>query len=134
MKILFCSGFSPLVRDPAASLRFYRDTLGIPLADDDGGGYFRTEALEGVKHFGLWSVAEAAESCFGTPEWPSDVPVPQGGMEFDVEDSDQAIRELQAAGYQLLVAGRVEPWGQTVTRLLSPEGLLIGITVTPWMR
>ena len=62
------------------------------------------------------------------------MPVPQGGIEFDVEDSDQAVRELQAAGYKLLVAGRVEPWGQTVTRLLSPEGLLIGITVTPWMR
>jgi catechol 2,3-dioxygenase-like lactoylglutathione lyase family enzyme len=133
MKILFCSGFSPLVRDPEASLSFYRDTLGLPLADDND-GYFRTDALDGVKHFGLWSVADAAESCFGTREWPADVPVPQGGIEFDVEDSDQAVRELQAAGHRLLVAGRVEPWGQTVTRLLSPEGLLIGITVTPWMR
>ncbi|PLP37801.1 glyoxalase, partial [Klebsiella variicola] len=26
------------------------------------------------------------------------------------------------------------PWGQTVTRLLSPEGLLAGLTVTPWLR
>ena len=37
-------------------------------------------------------------------------------------------------GYQLLVDTRKEPWGQTVTRLLSPEGLLVGITHTPWMR
>ena len=133
MKILFCSGFSPLVRDPEASLRFYRDILGLPLADDHD-GYFRTDALDGLKHFGLWSLPDAAESCFGTREWPSDVPIPQGGIEFDVEDSDEAVRELQAAGYRLLVAGRVEPWGQTVTRLLSPEGLLVGITVTPWMR
>jgi catechol 2,3-dioxygenase-like lactoylglutathione lyase family enzyme len=133
MKILFCSGFSPLVRDPEASLRFYRDTLGITLSDDND-GYPRTDALDGLKHFGLWSLADAAESCFGAREWPADVPVPQGNIEFDVEDSDVAVRELEAAGYQLLVAGRVEPWGQTVTRLLSPEGLLIGITVTPWMR
>jgi hypothetical protein len=27
-----------------------------------------------------------------------------------------------------------EPWGQTVTRLLSPEGLLVGLTYTPSMR
>ena len=26
------------------------------------------------------------------------------------------------------------PWGQTVTRLLSPEGLLTGVTFTPWLR
>jgi len=28
----------------------------------------------------------------------------------------------------------VEPWGQTVTRLLAPEGILVGITHTPSMR
>jgi len=26
-----------------------------------------------------------------------------------------------------------EPWGQTTSRLLSPEGLLVGVTFTPWM-
>jgi len=26
-----------------------------------------------------------------------------------------------------------EPWGQTVSRLLSPEGILVGIVYTPWM-
>jgi catechol 2,3-dioxygenase-like lactoylglutathione lyase family enzyme len=97
MKILFCSGFSPLVRDPDASMRFYRDTLGIPLRDEND-GYPRTDALEGLKHFGLWSLADAAESCFGTREWPAHVPVPQAGIEFDVEDSDEAIRELQGSG------------------------------------
>jgi catechol 2,3-dioxygenase-like lactoylglutathione lyase family enzyme len=133
VKILFCSGFSPLVRNPEASLRFYRDTLGIPVSDDND-GYPRTDALDGLRHFGLWSLADAAESCFGVREWPSERAVPQGNIEFDVEDSDVALRELQDAGYELLVAGRVEPWGQTVTRLVSPEGLLVGITVTPWMR
>lgn len=27
----------------------------------------------------------------------------------------------------------LEPWGQTTSRLLSPEGLLVGVTFTPWM-
>ena len=64
MKVLFVAGFGPIVRDYVAS--------------DD---------LPGVKHVGLWTLAEAAEE-----------------------------------------------WGQTVARLLSPEGLLVGVTVTPWMR
>jgi len=37
-------------------------------------------------------------------------------------------------GYLLLVAARKEPWGQVVTRFQEPEGLLVGVTHTPWMR
>jgi len=37
-------------------------------------------------------------------------------------------------GYQLLVNNRLEPWGHSVTRFLSPEGVLTGLTVTPWLR
>jgi hypothetical protein len=42
--------------------------------------------------------------------------------------------ELERRGYKLLVRNRTEPWGQVVTRLISPEGLLVGVTMTPWMR
>jgi catechol 2,3-dioxygenase-like lactoylglutathione lyase family enzyme len=62
------------------------------------------------------------------------VPVPQGGIEFDVEDIEAAAEELRAKGYRLLHGPRIEPWGQTVARLLSPEGLLVGLSITPWMR
>jgi len=51
-----------------------------------------------------------------------------------VADIQQASEVLKRDGYQLLVENRLEPWGQTVTRLLSPEGLLTGLTVTPWLR
>jgi hypothetical protein len=51
-----------------------------------------------------------------------------------VQDLDSATRVLSDKGYRLLVANRIEPWGQTVTRLLSPEGLLTGLTITPWLR
>jgi hypothetical protein len=34
----------------------------------------------------------------------------------------------------MLVKNRKEPWGQVVSRFLSPEGLLVGVTFTPWMR
>ncbi len=60
--------------------------------------------------------------------------MPQAWIEFEVRDLAAATARLQQQGYRLLVAARDEPWGQTVTRLLSPEGLLAGLTVTPWLR
>ena len=132
MQIRFVSGFAPIVRDLEESRRFYRDALGLPLTDGD---YPTTEELPGVKHFGLWTLAGAAESCFGTTAWPADVPIPQGSLEFDVasaEEVAEAAAELQEAGHQLLCGPKEEPWGQTVVRLLSPENLLVSVTHTPW--
>src|SRR5690349_1066597 len=132
MKVLFVAGFGPIVRDMETSSRLYGETLGLPLEGD--ANYMHTESLDGVKTFALWPLSAAAESCFGTARWPDDVPAPHAWIEFDVEDIDAAAKELEARGYRLLVARRTEPWGQTVTRFLSPEGLLVGVTVTPWMR
>ena len=131
MKVMFVAGFGPIVRDMDASLRFYRDTIGMPLEEK---GDVSTEKVDGVKHFGLWPLAEAAESCFGSHEWPTNMTAPQAWIEFDVDDVAAAAEELRAKGYRLLVAPKTEPWGQTVARLLSPEGVLVGVTITPWMR
>lgn len=97
-------------------------------------GYFHTEAVPDLRAFALWPLSQAAQSCFQTDIWPSDIPEPQTWMEFDVEDIETATAELVERGYRVLVGNRTEPWGQIVTRVLSPEGLLIGLTVTPWMR
>jgi hypothetical protein len=77
---------------------------------------------------------QAALSCFGQESWPGDLPVPQAWLEFDVDNVESATAELESRGYRMLIRNKQEPWGQTVTRLLSPEGLLIGITLTPSMR
>lgn len=133
MQIQFVAGFGPIVRDMDASLRFYQDALGLPI---EPGDYPATDDLEGVKAFALWALSGAAESCFGKKEWPADVPVPQAWLEFDVESADAvstARVELEKKGYRVLVPPKVEPWGQTVSRLLSPEGLLVGVVFTPWM-
>ena len=131
--VLFIAGFGPIVRDPIASRKFYSEALALPLKEDTD-GYLHTGALDGVKHFALWPLDQAAQSCFGTDQWPGDLSVPQGWIEFDVEDIEKATAELKSQGYKLLVAMRKEPWGQVVTRLLGPEGLLVGITHTPAMR
>lgn len=133
MKVLFVAGFGPIAADVDSSRSLYSDALGIEFKEEEG-EYRHTEEVEGVKTFAIWPLAQAAESCFGTPTWPADVTVPQAWLEFDVDDVEAATRELEQRGYRLLVRERKEPWGQVVTRLLSPEGLLVGVTFTPWMR
>jgi hypothetical protein len=133
IKTLFIAGFGPIVRDAEPSRNLYAGALGIPF-EESPGGYLHTDRLDGAKHFALWPLAQAADSCFGADRWPADVPVPQAWVEFDVEEIGEATDVLKRQGYRLLVSARAEPWGQTVTRLLSPEGLLVGITHTPWMR
>jgi len=133
MKVLFVVGFGPIVSDMQQSSTFYRDNLGLAF-QEEADGYFHTEKLQGVKTFALWPLSQVAQSCFGVNEWPADLPVPTSWLDFDVEDVAQASEELKAKGYQLLVTAKKEAWGQTVTRLLSPEGIMVGLTYTPVMR
>jgi len=133
IKILFIAGFGPIVRDTGASRTLYSENLGIPFKEESG-GYLHTEALKGANSFALWPLSQAAQSCFGKDSWPDDIPVPQAWLEFDVDSVEEATVELESRGYRMLVSSRREPWGQTVSRFISPEGLLLGITFTPWMR
>ena len=42
-----------------------------------------------------------------------------------------AADELREKGLALLHEAREEPWGQTVARLLSNEGSIVGISYAP---
>jgi catechol 2,3-dioxygenase-like lactoylglutathione lyase family enzyme len=134
MKIEFLSTIAVVTADPSTSRRLYVDTLGLPLEAGVDGEYFHSEQLAGVKHFGVWPLSQAADACFGAAEWPADRPVPQISVEFDVADADAvraAADELVAAGYEILHPVREEPWGQTVVRLQSPEGAIMGVSYAP---
>jgi catechol 2,3-dioxygenase-like lactoylglutathione lyase family enzyme len=133
MNIRFVSSFSPIVRDVPATHSLYRDAIGIAF-EGQVGDYLFTEKLDGVKHLGLWPLTEAAQACFGTSEWPSDLTTPQASIEFEVDDVAAAAAELQAAGYALVHDARTEPWGQTIARVLDPNGLVVGLSFTPWLR
>ena len=133
IKVLFIAGFGPIVRDKSSSENLYRQTLGIQFKKEND-GYLHTETLTGAKTFALWPLGQAAQSCFAQDSWPEDIPRPQAWLEFDVDNVDEATTELASRGYALLVKNRKEPWGQTVSRFLSPEGLLIGVTCTPSLR
>jgi catechol 2,3-dioxygenase-like lactoylglutathione lyase family enzyme len=136
MQVEFISSVSIVTPNPTASKKLYVEALGLPLTAPPGDEYVFSEAIGGCKHFGVWPLGQAAQACFGTDVWPADRPVPQLSIEFEVADQkavQQAAQELEARGFALVHDTRTEPWGQTVARLLSSEGAIVGISYAPWM-
>jgi catechol 2,3-dioxygenase-like lactoylglutathione lyase family enzyme len=134
MKVVFIASFAVIAPEPAKSRELYVEALGLPLSSGEDGEYWHSEKIAGSKHFGVWPLSQAAEACFGTPSWPAELTVPQASVEFEVEDADAvaaAGEELEQAGFELLHRARQEPWGQTVARLLSSEGLIVGVSYAP---
>jgi catechol 2,3-dioxygenase-like lactoylglutathione lyase family enzyme len=137
MDIEFVTSVAAIAPEPEKSRELYVDALGLPLKPDQGSGeYFHSEEIGGLKHFGVWPLAHAAQACFGSDEWPGDRPTPQASIEFEVADAaavGPAAEELRGEGFEMLHDAREEPWGQTVARLQSAEGLVVGISYAPWL-
>ena len=135
MDVQFITSVAVITPDPSVSRRLYVDALGLPLtAEVDD--YLHSEGIAGSKSFGVWPLTQAAQACFDTPDWPADRPVPQVSIEFEVADADTvqvAADELKEAGFALLHEAYTEPWGQTVARLQSSEGAIIGLSYAPSM-
>lgn len=134
MDVEFIASVAVIAADPAESRRLYVDALGLPLQAEAGSEYFHSEEIGGAKHFAVWPLSQAAEACFGSPEWPAERPVPQMSVEFEVADADAvaaAVAELQDRGFELLHGARQEPWGQTVARLQTVDSLIVGISYAP---
>jgi catechol 2,3-dioxygenase-like lactoylglutathione lyase family enzyme len=134
MEIEFIASLAVITPDPRKGRELFIDALGLPLEASPGSDYFHSERIEGSKHFAIWPLSEAAQACFGTPEWPADLTVPQMSVEFEVRDAgavQSAADELRQRGFTLLHDAREEPWGQTVARLQSQEGSIIGISFAP---
>jgi catechol 2,3-dioxygenase-like lactoylglutathione lyase family enzyme len=134
MDIEFIATVSVIAADPTESRALYVDALGLPLRAEQDSEYFHSEQIEGAKHFSVWPLSQAAEACFGSPEWPAGRPVPQMSIEFEVADADAvdaAAAELQEQGFELLHGARQEPWGQTVARLQTVDSVIVGISYAP---
>ena len=114
MDVQFITSVAVITPDPSVSRRLYVEALGLPLTAE-GDGYLHSE---------------------GTADWPAERAVPQVSVEFEVADADAvqvAADELTAKGFVLLHDARTEPWGQTVARLQSAEGAIIGLSYAPAM-
>jgi catechol 2,3-dioxygenase-like lactoylglutathione lyase family enzyme len=134
--IQFITSMAVITPDPQQSRALYVSALGLPLQAAEGDEYLHSEDIEGAKHFGVWPLRQAAQACFGSEQWPADRPVPQASVEFEVADPEEVERagaELEKGGFTLLHPARTEPWGQTVARLQSIEGVIVGISYAPSM-
>jgi catechol 2,3-dioxygenase-like lactoylglutathione lyase family enzyme len=132
----FIGAVGVIARSLAEGKALFVDSIGLPLKQSEGTNFLHTERLEGSKYFGVWSLSEAAKSCFGQESWPHDHPIPQMFIEIEVDSPAgvaHAASELESKGYHLLHPPRTDPWGQTVTRLQTADGLLVGISYVPWM-
>jgi catechol 2,3-dioxygenase-like lactoylglutathione lyase family enzyme len=134
--VQFIASIAVIAPDPPESQKLFIDALGLPLQTADGDDYAHSEHIGGSKHFGVWPLAQAAQACFGTKTWPDDRPVPQASFEFELADAaavQAGAEDLKAKGFSLFHEAREEPWGQTVARLQSVEGAIIGLSFAKWL-
>lgn len=108
-----------------ASIRFYRDLLGIPLVMDlDHGGDDRW--ISGAHAAISWH--DGAFLHFAL--YQSKGVVTRGvQIGFPVDDLDTAHKRLVAEGVRVDHAPRNEPWGKTA-RYVDPDGNSVSLTQT----
>ncbi len=111
--------------DLEASLRFYRDLLGLPLepgvnepVEDPwiGGHHAELSWREGAYlHFALFRVRPGQASTAG------------GELGLHIDDVRALHGRMVAAGVTVLHEPRMEPWGVTA-RYRDPDGNIVGVT------
>lgn len=134
MDIKSIAGFAVISKDPEASTALYQDALGLPFKNQ--GDYLYLSKFPGANHFGVWTLQQAAQACFAQDEWPSHLPEPSTTLEFELESVaavEEAVLEMKVTGHVFIHEARLEPWGQTLARFMSPEGVLIGLSYAPWL-
>ncbi|MCX3062187.1 glyoxalase [Streptomyces beihaiensis] len=112
MDVLFITSVAAVVADPPQSRKLFIEALGLPLEGEGDDGYYSSGNIPGSEHFGLWPLSQAAEACFGAPQWPADRVVPQASIEFEVagpEAVTAAAAELQRGGFELAHQARTVP-------------------------
>ncbi|SDP95254.1 Catechol 2,3-dioxygenase [Actinopolyspora xinjiangensis] len=105
--------------DPEASREFYREKLGLPVAQEFGSGPERGTVFHlGGGHLEL----------VGRSETPPDE---QPGIWLQVRNLATARAELMANGVSPAREARVEKWGLWEMHIKDPDGVLIYIVEVP---
>lgn len=117
------------VSDLPRSLAFYRDTIGVPLAEADHDAE-RGDAWYGGDH-AAWSWTDGAFLHFALypsrePERPVSTAAQVG---FHVADFDRVHQRVVASGAHVVCEPREEPWGRTA-RYLDPDANIVSITAS----
>ncbi len=136
MRPRFIGAMGLITSSLAKGRALYVDALGLPLRQAEGAGFLHSTRLGGGRYFGVWPLSEAARTCFRTDRWPTDRPVPQMFIEFEMANPaavSAAASEFESKGYTPLHRPRTDPWGQTVARFQTEDGVIVGISYVPWM-
>lgn len=117
--------FSPItVTDPEASLAFYRDALGLPVANDVSGGGGRWITL------GEPGGAQVVLSDPGSGRSPADAEALEelvvkgalGPFVFATDDLDTLFEKAAASGAEVLQEPADQPWGPRDAAFRDPSG------------
>lgn len=71
MEVQFITSVAVITPDPNLSRALYVNALDLPLTAE-GDGYLHSENIGGCNSFGVWPLTQAAQACFGMPEWPAE--------------------------------------------------------------
>lgn len=112
------------VSDIGASVRFYRDVLGVPFRFANK--TYAEFATEGAK-FGLYA-RHALPALIGAHAPTGPVPWPQGEVAFFVEDPDGDHERLRRAGVTILAPPTDRPWGERTLHIADPDGNVVELT------
>ncbi len=126
------ASLAEIVEDVNQAIAFYRDTLGLEVKEQHGDDY-AVIAIPGVLHFGVWARAHAAESTLGSRDKAAQIPL-GFTMEFEVDNIEDAAKQIEQSGCTIAQQPRQEPWGQKTCRMMSLGGGLLGLAETPWAR
>ena len=104
--------------DYDASLRFYRDRIGLAIAREYRGGtvFFAGQCLIELAGHGTPTAA---------------APSPIGALWLQVRDIHACQQELQARGVPIVRQARREPWGLHEMHVIDPDGLTLIFVQVP---
>ncbi|MGH2739475.1 MAG: VOC family protein [Actinomycetota bacterium] len=105
------------VRDLEASIRFYRDVIGLGFKFSEH-GYAEFDA-GGIK-FGLYERGRLPELIGEEPE-----PGTEGEILVPVEDVDAEANRLRSAGVEAPTDPVDRPWGHRTLHVRDPDGYVI---------
>lgn len=111
-----------IVRDLERSLRFYTETLGLPLGHRSG-PYAQLDT--GTTRLSLFERSAMADTLGADDLEAPDPRAPAFELGFKVDAVDDAWDELTSQGVPRVVPPTDRPWGQRTAYLRDPDGHLI---------
>ncbi|KGN35487.1 glyoxalase [Knoellia subterranea KCTC 19937] len=110
--------------DYDAAVRFYRDVLGMgEIAAFSEGGDDRVAILEAGR--ATFEIASPAHKVAIDRVEADGIPSPKIRIAFEVDDSEAATRDAEAAGAEVVAEPVLTPWMSLNSRVEAPAGLTV---------